>query len=214
MTPHWQRLGFPFELVPSLASSIGSSADRPAALAELVRILQADGLRTLPRRMTTLHLAEGTPYDTTLQASRAVGERVLSPAVAQAARAVMTGVVEKGTARRLAGAFVLPSGEIVPAGGKTGSGDNRSGGRVINRTATFTFFIGDRYHGAMTAYVAGSGAARHRFTSGLVVAILKLAAPAITERLAAGAPPLILPSDGATGRRSRSAERRSPGADP
>ena len=198
MQPHWQRLGFPFELVPSLATSIGSSADRPAALADLVRILQADGLRTRPRRTNVLRLAEGTPYHTTLLASRAVGERVLSPAVAQAARAAMVGVVEKGTARRLAGAFVLPNGVVVPAGGKTGSGDNRLGGRAVDRTATFTFFIGDRYHGAMTAYVAGPGAARHHFTSGLVVAILKLAAPAIVERLAA-APPPTLPSHGATG---------------
>src|SRR3546814_17484142 len=33
----WQRLGYPFErLVPSYATSIGSSGDRPAALAELM----------------------------------------------------------------------------------------------------------------------------------------------------------------------------------
>src|SRR5690606_3369446 len=33
----WQRLGYPFEhLVPSLATALGSSGDRPAALAELM----------------------------------------------------------------------------------------------------------------------------------------------------------------------------------
>ncbi|HAX91160.1 MAG TPA: glycosyl transferase family 51, partial [Rhodospirillaceae bacterium] len=42
----WARLGYPFEkLVPSFATSIGSSADRPGALAELVGILVNDGLR-------------------------------------------------------------------------------------------------------------------------------------------------------------------------
>src|SRR5205823_4430861 len=39
MTPAWRRLGFPFErLVPSYATAIGSSSDRPAALAELMGI--------------------------------------------------------------------------------------------------------------------------------------------------------------------------------
>ena len=33
----WKRLGYPFDMfVPSLASAIGSSADRPGALAELM----------------------------------------------------------------------------------------------------------------------------------------------------------------------------------
>ena len=40
MTPYWQRLGFPFKtLVPTYATAIGSSSDRPTALAELVGIL-------------------------------------------------------------------------------------------------------------------------------------------------------------------------------
>ena len=42
----WQRLGYPFDaLVPSYATAIGSSADRPAALAELMGILVNDGYR-------------------------------------------------------------------------------------------------------------------------------------------------------------------------
>ncbi|MCF5714381.1 glycosyl transferase family 51, partial [Pseudomonas tremae] len=37
----WQRVGYPFDhLVPSLATAIGSSGDRPAALAELIGIIQ------------------------------------------------------------------------------------------------------------------------------------------------------------------------------
>jgi hypothetical protein len=40
----WKRVGYPFGyLVPSFATAIGSSADRPAALAELVGIILNDG---------------------------------------------------------------------------------------------------------------------------------------------------------------------------
>src|SRR5919109_2416012 len=46
MTPYWQRLGFPFKtMVPSYATAIGSSSDRPVALAELIGILVNDGVR-------------------------------------------------------------------------------------------------------------------------------------------------------------------------
>jgi membrane peptidoglycan carboxypeptidase len=42
----WRRLGYPFSsLVPSYASAIGSSADRPAALAELIGIILNDGVK-------------------------------------------------------------------------------------------------------------------------------------------------------------------------
>src|SRR5258705_7826170 len=44
MTPYWRRLGFPFQrLVPSYATAIGSSADRPAALADLMGTILNDG---------------------------------------------------------------------------------------------------------------------------------------------------------------------------
>ncbi|MDT9151287.1 hypothetical protein RSW37_26500, partial [Escherichia coli] len=42
----WARLGYPFDhLVPSLATALGSSGDRPAALAELMGIIQNGGIR-------------------------------------------------------------------------------------------------------------------------------------------------------------------------
>ncbi len=42
----WKRVGYPFNtLVPSYATAIGSSADRPAALAELVGVILNDGIR-------------------------------------------------------------------------------------------------------------------------------------------------------------------------
>ena len=46
MAPYWQRLGFPFKtMVPSYATAIGNSSDRPVALAELMGILVNDGMR-------------------------------------------------------------------------------------------------------------------------------------------------------------------------
>jgi len=86
-------------------------------------------------------------------------------------------VVENGTAKRLKGVFVTPDGQHVPVGGKTGTGDHRfdvygRGGallssRVVNRTATFVFFIGDRYFGTMMAYVHEPYAAKYKFTSAM-----------------------------------------------
>ena len=60
MTPYWQRLGFPFErLVPSYATAIGSSSDRPAALADLMGIIVNDGMRLPMLRLTRLQLGRG-----------------------------------------------------------------------------------------------------------------------------------------------------------
>jgi hypothetical protein len=189
MTPAWRRLGFPFDsLVPSLATALGSSGDRPEALAELMGILLNDGEHRPGMRITRLRFAENTPYETVLEPDEAEGRRVLPRAVARAILPVLAGVVESGTAARLSGAFVLGDRPLV-AGGKTGSGDNRvttvdRGGRVlssraIDRTATFVFYIGDRYYGVLTAFVPGSQAGEYRFTSALPVSILKILAPDI-----------------------------------
>ena len=194
MTPYWQRLGFPFErLVPSYATAIGSSCDRPAALAELMGIIVNDGLRQPVLKLERLKFAAQTPYHTVLEPTPLPGTRVMTSSVARALRDVLAGVVERGTARRLAGAFVSADGRAVAAGGKTGSGDNRMeeftrrgqviASRVLNRTATFVFYIGDRYFGVLSAFVPGQEAARYRFTSALPVSILKLLAPAINSRL-------------------------------
>ncbi|MBT9519461.1 MAG: transglycosylase domain-containing protein, partial [Dechloromonas sp.] len=64
----WRRLGYPFEhLVPSLATAIGSSADRPAALAELMGIVVNDGIRRPTVRIDELRFATNTPFETRLQ---------------------------------------------------------------------------------------------------------------------------------------------------
>jgi membrane peptidoglycan carboxypeptidase len=194
MTPYWQKLGFPFKtMVPSYASAIGSSSDRPVALAELVGILVNDGMRRASVSLTTVDFANGTPYETRLERAPEKAERVLAPEVAATVRKGMADVVEQGTARRLNGVFKTSGGKVLKVGGKTGSGDNRfetfsrSGAvlssRATNRTATFVFYIGERYFGVITAYVQGREAKHYRFTSSLPVTLLKMLAPTLLAKL-------------------------------
>ncbi|OPE60870.1 glycosyl transferase family 51 [Pseudomonas syringae pv. tomato] len=190
----WQRVGYPFDhLVPSLATAIGSSGDRPAALAELIGIIQNDGIRLPPVRIDSLHFAADTPYDTELIINPELGQRVLPSEVATAMREALSQVVDGGTAKRVQGTFKMQDGSVLAMGGKTGTGDNRiesigAGGRIlssraINRTATFVFYIGDNHFGALTAFVPGRAAEGFRFTSALPVQVLKGMAPILTPYL-------------------------------
>ena len=188
MTPYWQRLGFPFDhLVPSLATAIGSSADRPVALAELIGIIVNGGVRMPTLRVERLRFAAGTPYETVFEPNERTGKRAMDPQVARALHDVLAGVVQNGTAARLAHAFVGHDGKPVVSGGKTGSGDNRyetrNWSRAVSRTGTFAFYIGDRYFGVMTAYVGGETAGNYVFTSALPVTALKLLAPTLKDNL-------------------------------
>jgi membrane peptidoglycan carboxypeptidase len=180
----WQELGYPFDsLVPSLATAIGSSADRPQALAELVGIIQCDGLRVPFLRVEALHFGDGTPYETHFAPATGPGERVMPTEVARALKSLMRGVVEGGTARRLRGTLVDANGKTIPIGGKTGSGDNRverfaSNGalissRAVSRTASFVFTIGDDFFGMVSAYVEGQAAGNFYFTSTLALQAFK-----------------------------------------
>ena len=93
-------------------------------------------------------------------------------------RRELVGVVEHGTGRRIAGALTSDDGTKVEIGGKTGTGDNqvevrgRGTHRVLNRTATFTFLVGERFYGTLAAYVDGGQAANYRLTSALSVQVL------------------------------------------
>jgi hypothetical protein len=193
MTPYWRRLGFPFEhLVPSYATAIGSSSDRPAALAQLMGIIVNDGELRPTLRFKELRFGSKTPYRTVVVPSAGQSQRVMIPTVARTLRELLADVVDKGTARRIAGVFKEKDGKKIIVGGKTGSGDNRFksfdrsgaliGSRAVNRTATFAFYIGDRYFGVVTACVLGPEAGNYQFTSALPVEILKKLAPAIAER--------------------------------
>jgi cell division protein FtsI/penicillin-binding protein 2 len=122
---------------------------------------------------------------------------VIAPEIAALVRQQLIGVVENGTARRAHGGMAMPDGRIIPVGGKTGTGDNRLesfsangkviGDKVVSRTATFVFMIGDRFYGTVVAFVPGSKAASYKFTSALAVQIFK----DITSELK----PLIAPDD-------------------
>jgi membrane peptidoglycan carboxypeptidase len=181
----WRRVGYPFEnIVPSIGTAIGSSGDRPLALAELAGILVSGGIRHPMARVAEIRIGEGTPYETRFRRRLREPERVLSEAVAAAGRDAMLDVVAAGTGRRAAGALATADGTVLTVGGKTGTGDNRfrvfgPGGalvqeRVVNRTSTFVFFAGDRYFGVVTAYVPGADAARYRFTSALPAQLLRV----------------------------------------
>jgi membrane peptidoglycan carboxypeptidase len=190
----WRRLGFPFDsMTPSYGAALGSSGDRPAALAELVGILLNDGVRQPTIRVDRLEFARGTPYETRYAFAPATARQVLPAEVARAARGALAGVVERGTARRLAGSLTTADGGRLTLGGKTGTGDHRAevrgrGGalissRVVSRSGTFVFFLGDRFFGTITAYVTGPAAGGYTFTSAMPTQILKTLAPAIQHAI-------------------------------
>ena len=191
----WQRMGYPFaSMTPSYASALGASADRPAALAEMMGIIVNGGVRKPTQRISSLHFASGTPYETLLkQSQNAQSEQVLAPEVARAIADAVRDVVANGTARRVKAAFVGHDGQTLLVGGKTGTGDQRfevygAGGRLIesrfvNRSATFVFNIGERYFGSMTAYVNGPDSENYDFTSALPVQLLTVLAPTLMKML-------------------------------
>jgi len=179
----WVKVGYPFtSLVPSYATAIGSSADRPAALAELVGIILNDGVRQPTARIESVDLADGTPYETHLVRPAEEGERVFPREVAVALRRALADVVANGTAKRASGAFVDANGRQLSVGGKTGTGDEAFGHnplreKEVGRAAAFAFYIGDRFFGVLTAHVPGETARRYTFTSALPTQVLKALAP-------------------------------------
>lgn len=185
----WKKMGYPFEsLVPSYATTLGASADRPAALAEMMGIIVNGGVRKSSQRVSSLHFAKGTPYETVVtKAAPTTNEQVLSPEVARVVADAIRGVVSDGTAKRAKAAFTAADGSNIPVGGKTGTGDQRfdvyaAGGRLlesryVNRSATFVFNIGERFFGSMTAYVHGPESKNYDFTSALPVQLLVVLAP-------------------------------------
>ena len=105
----------------------------------------------------------------------------------------MQNVVESGTARRVYHTFIRSDRKPYVIGGKTGTGDHRHetfgpGGqvissRVVNRTATFAFYVGDRFFGVISAHVPGAEAAKFDFTSALAAELLKILSPALVPMI-------------------------------
>lgn len=198
----WQRVGYPFpHLVPSLGTALGSSGDRPSALAELMGIILHEGRRLEVRRINSLHFASATPWETRFEPLPLKEKQVLHPEVATALHNALSAVVLDGTGRRLQGVFTTTDGEPLAVGGKTGTGDNRihtmaADGRVIssevmNRTATFVFYLGADHFGTLTAFVPGADAAEFHFTSALPAQVLKSMAPVLTPYLIAPVPVIV-----------------------
>lgn len=205
----WQRLGYPFDtLTPSYATSIGASGDRPAALAELAGIILNGGIDAQPAAVQRLDFAAETPYATYYSLQPGQGKPLIAPEIATIVRRSMLDVVENGTARSIRGAFV-PSAKVgqppampLPIAGKTGTGDQRfqtygPGGRVIssrivNRSATFVFLLGDRYFGTVTIHVREPYAVRYAFTSALAVRVLRTLAPQVTAMATPGSDATLL----------------------
>ena len=189
--------------MPSLGTAIGASGDRPDALADLMGTIMNGGVRVPTVTIEHLRFAANTPYDTSMSPS-AQPQRVMPPEVAATVRRALTGVVSGGTARRLSGTYTAADGTPLPVGGKTGTGDNRferfghGGGlissRVVDRTATFVFFLGDRFFGTVTAYVPGNDAESFDFTSAIAVQLLKALKPELDPLInekPVGAPALV-----------------------
>jgi membrane peptidoglycan carboxypeptidase len=168
-------------------------------------ILVARG-RDLPQaRLQGLQFAAGTPYETRLAWRPPGGEQVMRAEVADVVRDALVGVVEQGTAKRLKGALVLADGRTLAIGAKTGTGDHRFevygpgrklvSSRVVSRSATLAFLIGDRWFGTLMAYVQGEEAEAYHFTSALPSQLLKALLPSLqplVEGRACGAPPALV----------------------
>jgi membrane peptidoglycan carboxypeptidase len=188
----WKRQGYPFDsLVPSYATAIGVSGDTPAALAELMGVILNGGVRYPNVIVRELRFAQNTPVEAILKRQPTVGRQVMSPEIAELVHQELIGVVERGTARRAQGGIRLGDGTVISVGGKTGTGDNQfkvygGGGypissHAVNRTAAFTFLVGDRFFGTVLAYVPGKSAEDYEFTSSLAVQIFKDLEPTIKQ---------------------------------
>lgn len=189
----WQRLGYQLDsLVPSYATALGTSADRPDALAVLMGIVINEGRKLPAVRMKRLEFASATPFATTFELELPEGEQVMSPLLAGVLKRTLLDVAAQGTAIRLRDGFKVGD-QHFPIGGKTGTGDHRfkvfgPGGRlleerVVSRTATFMFILGERHFGTVSAFVSGPEAAGFNFTSALPVQLLKILEPALQPLL-------------------------------
>ena len=152
-------------------------------------VIANDGEKLAPVSLTRVEFAAGTPYHTVMKRRQQAAERIFPEEIAVMVKKALANVVQEGTARRLRGTFALADGTALPIGGKTGTGDHRlevyaANGTVIeskvmNRTATFAFYLGARFFGVMTVFVPGEAAADFHFTSAIAVQIVKDMEPAL-----------------------------------
>lgn len=171
----WHKVGYPFKLVPSLATVIGVSGDTTDALATFNSILLNQGKLVNTRRFTGLHFGVGTPHETHITPGEPVPQQVLRPEVAQLMLEMTQGVVsEHGTGWRLKKGFTMSDGNTLVVRGKTGTNDESETSGL--RVGAFTGTIGDRYSFCISGYIT-EASPRDKFTSGIAVQALKMLTP-------------------------------------
>ncbi len=167
----WQKVGYPFKLVPSLATVIGVSGDTTDSLATFNGILLNGGKLVKTNRFTGLHFGVGTPHETHISPGQPDPEQVMRPEVANMMLEITQGVVAPGhTGWRLKDGFKLGNGTSLVVRGKTGTNDESE--TVGLRVGAFTGSIGDRYSFCISGYIEGASS-RDKFTSGIAVQALK-----------------------------------------
>ena len=172
----WQQRGYPFKLVPSLATVIGVSGDTADSLATFNAIFLNKGKTVNITRFTGIHFGVGTPHETHITPGQPASTQVMRPETAQLMLELTEGVVnsERGTGRRLKDGFKLSDGRKLVIRGKTGTNDESETSGV--RVGVFTGTIGDRYSFCISGYITGASA-KDKFTSGMAVQALKMLAP-------------------------------------
>lgn len=158
----WKSIGYPYnKIVPSLGTALGSSGDRPKALADLLGVIVSGGLKPHQSIINSINFAEGTPYEFNYEKTFKLGnERLLSKEISESVLTAMGNVVDHGTGISLKGKKGIVSARV-----KTGTGDNKKVFKIngttkeipLNRSATSVFNINEKYYGVLVAYTIYDG---------------------------------------------------------
>ncbi len=175
----WHAVGYPFQLVPSLATVIGVSGDTTSSLATLNSIFLNNGKSVTTTRISGIHLGIDTVHETHIQPGEPKQEQVMRETTAKLMLEMTRGVVnsERGTGRRVKEGFQLSDGRVLDLRGKTGTNDESETSGL--RVGAFAGSIGDRYSVCISGYITGA-TARDKFTSGMAVQALKMLLPELT----------------------------------
>lgn len=171
----WHSMGYPFKLVPSLATVIGVSGDNTESLTAFQSILLNDGKSVNTTRFTGLHFGVGTPHEMHAKPGQPHSHQVIAPEVARLALEVAEGGVTnpKGTSRRLYQAFKLSDGTVLPVRGKTGTNDESA---TLGVRGGFWTGSAGRFAITIAGYIYDAKP-NDKFTSALATQALKTLAP-------------------------------------
>ncbi len=172
----WHDVGYPFQLVPSLATVIGVSGDTTSSLATLNSIFLNGGKSVTTTRISGIHLGVDTDHETHIEPGSPKQTQVMRETTAKLMLEMTRGVVnsERGTGRRVKDGFQLSDGRVLDLRGKTGTNDESETSGL--RVGAFAGSIGDRYSVCISGYITGA-TARDKFTSGMAVQALKMLLP-------------------------------------